>query len=101
MIIYKRSLRLDNDIILNFDENNVPVALEILHASRTLDANRFDLTKPLVLNMEIVIGKDFIHIKADFTLIVRNKTTPLGLNIAGKNSINLPSQEAHFAKAAA
>lgn len=26
---YKRSLRLDDDIILDFDENNTPVALEI------------------------------------------------------------------------
>jgi uncharacterized protein YuzE len=97
---YKHSLRLDKDIILNFDENNVPVALEILHASHILDANKFDLTKPMGLNMEIVIGKDFIRIKADFTIIIRNKPTPLDLDIAGKNSINLPSQKAHFAKAA-
>jgi uncharacterized protein YuzE len=99
--MYKRSLRLDKDLILDFDENNVPVALEILHASKRLNTSKLNLRQPIGLNMEIVIAKDFIHIKADFTIVVRNKSTPLDLDVEGENSINLPSQEAHFEKAAA
>jgi len=99
--MYKRSLRLDKDLILDFDENSVPVALEILHASKRLNTSKLNLRQPIGLNMEIVIAKDFIHIKADFTIVVRNKSTPLDLDVEGENSINLPSQEAHFEKAAA
>lgn len=29
--VYDKSLRLDKDVILDFDENKVPVALELLH----------------------------------------------------------------------
>lgn len=50
--------------------------------------------------MEITIGKDFIHIKAHFTLKINDKPVPLDLDVAGKNNIDLPSQETHFAKAA-
>ncbi len=99
--VYKRSLRLDKDLILDFDENNVPVALEILHASKRLNTSKLNLRQPIGLNMEIVIARDFIHIKADFTIVIRNKSTPLDLDVEGENSINLPSQEAHFEKAAA
>jgi Uncharacterized conserved small protein len=99
--IYKRSLRLDKDLILDFDVNNVPVALEILHASKKLNTSKLNLRQPIGLNMEVVIARDFIHIKADFTIVVRNKSTPLDLDVEGENSINLPSQEAHFEKAAA
>lgn len=53
------------------------------------------------LDMEIIIGDDCIRIKADFTILVRNKPTPLDLDIEGENSINIPSQEAHFDKAVA
>jgi len=99
--IYDKSLRLDKDVILDFDENKVPVALEILHASKLFNINRFDLRNPMGLDMEIIIGDDCIRIKADFTILVRNKPTPLDLDIEGENSINIPSQEAHFDKAVA
>ena len=99
--VYKRSLRLDKDLILDFDENNVPVALEILHASKRLNTSKLNLRQPIGLNMEIVIARDFIHIKADFTIVIKNESTPLDLDVEGENSINLPSQEAHFEKAAA
>ncbi len=97
---YKRSLRLDNDIILDFDESNVPVAMEILHASKRFNTARLNLRNPLKLNMNIEIGKDYIHIKANFTIIIRNKRTPLELNAEGENSINLPSRATHFAAVA-
>lgn len=99
--IYDKSLRLDKDVILDFDENKVPVALELLHASKLFNVNRFDLRNPMGLDMEITIGDKCIRIKADFTILVRNKPTPLDLDIEGENSINIPSQETHFDKAVA
>lgn len=98
---YDKSLRLNKDIIIDFDENKVPVALEILHASKLFEVNRSDLKNPISLDMEIIIGKDYIRIKADFIILTRNKVTPLDLDIEGVNSINIPSQEAHFDKAVA
>jgi hypothetical protein len=37
--------------------------------------------------MDIVIGDDFIHIKALFKIVKRNMSTPLELNAEGENSI--------------
>ncbi len=94
---YSRSLRLDRDIILDFDEYGVPVAMEILHASKRFETDQFILRNPIGVNMDIAIGDDFIHIKALFKISIRNKSTSLELNAEGENSINLPSQETHFA----
>jgi len=33
---YDTSIELDNDVIMDFDKNSVPVALEVLNASRVL-----------------------------------------------------------------
>ena len=94
---YKRSLRLDEDIIIDFDVDNVPVAMEILHASKRFNTPRLSLRNPIGLNMHIEIGDDYIHIKAAFEINIRNKFIPLELNAEGENSINLPSQATHFA----
>jgi uncharacterized protein YuzE len=96
---YKQSLRLDEDIILDFDQNMVPVAMEVLHTSKRFDVDKIHLRNPIGLDMNIEIGEDYIHIKAAFTITIRNKATPLKFNAEGENSINLPSQETHFAAA--
>lgn len=97
---YNRSLRLDEDIILDFDKNNIPVAIEILHASQRLNMDKIYLKDLLGLDMNIDISKDYIHIKAAFTLFIRNKKAPLEFQADGENSINLPATETHFAAAA-
>ncbi len=40
---YKKSVRLEEDIILDFDKNDVPVALELLNASKTLHVKKSSL----------------------------------------------------------
>lgn len=97
---YKQSLRLDKDIILDFDQNMVPVAMEVLHASRRFNIDKIYLKNPIGLNMNIEIIADCIHIQAEFTITIRNKATSLEFTAEGENSINLPSQETHFAAAA-
>lgn len=97
---YKKSLRLDKDIILDFDENNTPVAIEILHASKRFNVDKIHLKNLIDINMNIEVGKDYIHIKAAFNFIIRNKNTPLEFHAEGENSINLPSTETHFAASA-
>jgi pectate lyase len=93
-------LRLDKDIILDFNKNNIPVAMEILHASKRLKIDKVNLKDLMGLNMNIEVGKDHIHIKAAFNIIIRNKSKPLEFHAEGENSINLPSTETNFAAAA-
>lgn len=96
---YRRSLRLEGDIILDFDENNVPVALEILHASKRFNVDKFDLKQPLDIKMYIGIGEETILIKALFR--IGHEPSKLKLKAECENSINLPSQETHFSSAVA
>lgn len=97
---YKKSLRLDEDLILDFDKDNVPVALEILHASKRFRTDRSKLKNPIALKMDIEIGEKSIQIKADFKIIIRNKDTSLILNAEGENSINVPSIATQFSAVA-
>ena len=95
---YKESLPLGNNLILDFDGNYVPVALEILDASRILKVNKNSLTLPFHLDMEIVIKEDCIRIKAAFKVTVHKKefdTTPINAEIP--NLMNIPANQSNYA----
>jgi uncharacterized protein YuzE len=96
---YKESIEIGDNIILDFDENYVPVALEILDASKFFNVDKFSLKQDIGLNMQIHIKKDFITIEAKFIFIVRNKKELMPFNVETNNDINLPVNETNFAMA--
>ncbi len=96
---YQKSLRLADDIILDFDKNDVPVALELLNASKTLKVNKSSLLQPIDINMHICVGKEKIRLDASFSVFVHQKPIPKDLNWQVSNDINLAETEAQFATA--
>jgi len=71
-----RSVRLDDDIILDFDENDAPVALELLNASRHLQVSKSSLIQPIDLDMNIGIGEKIIKLEAHFSVSVHQNDIP-------------------------
>jgi len=98
-----RSVRLDDDIILDFDENDAPVALavalELLNASRHLQVSKSSLIQPIGLDINIGIGERIIKLEAHFSVSVHQNDIPRSLNSQIANKTNLFSNEVHFATA--
>jgi uncharacterized protein YuzE len=96
---YQKSVQFNDNIIIDFDENDVPVALELLNASKLLHVNKYSLTHPLGIDMCIEVGPESIRLEAKFSILIHQKPTPLSLHEQIANDVNLKSSEAHFARA--
>lgn len=98
---YKESIELGNNIILDFDENYVPVAIEILDASKVLGVKRFSLSNPFGGEMEININEKRIKIEASFKVFLHQKEMEAPINVESPNNIDLPDMQTHFEVATA
>ncbi|MDO8869529.1 MAG: DUF2283 domain-containing protein [Methanobacteriaceae archaeon] len=96
---YKKSVRLEEDIILDFDKNDVPVALELLNASKTLHVKKSSLIQPVSLKMNIGVAEDTIKLDATLSFLIHQKQIPKSLNWQTSNDVNLTANEASFATA--
>ncbi|PKL66748.1 MAG: hypothetical protein CVV28_10040 [Methanobacteriales archaeon HGW-Methanobacteriales-1] len=90
---------MEEDIILDFDKNDVPVALELLNASKTLCVKKSSLIQPVSLKMNIGIAEDIIKLDATFSFLIHQKQIPKSLNWQTSNDVNLAANEASFATA--
>ncbi|SDA43653.1 DUF2283 domain-containing protein [Methanobrevibacter millerae] len=64
---YKESVDLDVGVFLDFDENDFPVNLEILSASKRLDIEKELLINPQG-NVKIIISSDLIELNVNFLI---------------------------------
>ena len=87
---YKHSVELNNNVIIDFDENNKPVAIEILNASTELEADKFSLKRMKGLGITIVITKDNICVDVKIIVEVRNRKTELILHPSISNDMGIP-----------
>lgn len=94
---YKVSIELDKGIILDFDEEYVPVALEILDASKLFDVPRYSLNNINDFRMNINISENIIELKASFSVLIHNKITEEIIDTAIGNISNFPVINRAFA----
>lgn len=90
---YQESLEIGNYLILDFDEQYHPVAVEILDASKVLNISKYSLQSDFNLDMEISVGEDLIAVRAQFVLSLHQKRIPVVRDFRTLNDIHLPSQE--------
>jgi uncharacterized protein YuzE len=98
---YKRSVRLTDDVILDFDDNDMPVALELLNASKILKVKKSSLKKPVGVDMYICVGENRIRLEAKLFVTIHEKEISKPLIEETPNNANLIANEAHFARATA
>lgn len=94
---YRESVELGMNMILDFDENKTPVALEILDASKVLNVTPFALQHLKKCNIRILINKRSIILSAKFTVPIHNKGQEKPLNVETTNDLNIPQIEANLA----
>lgn len=95
---YKESIELADNIILDFDSENIPVALEILDASKYFRVKPYAL-RNFALDMNIHIQSDKITLKAKFIISTHNKKEEVPVNVGTINDIELPTMRTSYAVA--
>jgi uncharacterized protein YuzE len=97
---YKKSIRMSKNVILDLDQNDEPVAFEILHASKYFKLqNKHPLTQLIKIELDIDIDEKSIVMEGKFTLRIRHKKEPKLVKAVTDNLLNLPSQDMHLATA--
>lgn len=70
---YRESVEMDNNVILDFDSDYRPVALEILDASKFFNVNKLSLKRHFEMLIQVQINKDVIQLKGLFKFSLHNK----------------------------
>lgn len=71
---YAASVELNDNVILDFDSNNVPVVLEILNASKILNTTKFSLSNIQKIKMNVDVSDESIGLKLDLNVLTHNQT---------------------------
>lgn len=99
---YKESVELEEGIILDFDEENVPVALEILNASKILKVPKYSLNNPkqdMEINMQVMVNETTIILKALFEIRVHNNPQKYEVESFTSNNSQIPNLKAELVTA--
>ena len=59
---YHETIELDEGLLLDFDENNVPTALEMHEASKRLNVPKSSLNELVFFNMKVIVDAKSISI---------------------------------------
>ena len=89
---YLKSIEISNGIILDFDENYCPVAIEMISASKVLGIDKQFLMSPDI-NMLITVNKDLIKIEINFTFLVNKIEQDISFKQNIANNYGIPSIE--------
>jgi uncharacterized protein YuzE len=96
---YEKSIELEEGIILDFDDNNIPVALEILDASKVLKIPEKHYLRNRRIRMKILINKEVIALHLKVAVTIHNKKETLPLDFSTINNINAPAMNKELATA--
>lgn len=91
---YHETIELDEGLLLDFDEDNVPTALEIHDASKRLNVPKNSLNKLIFFHMKVTVDAKSISINAIFDLLIHNKENKQELESFTSNNYNIPNMEA-------
>lgn len=87
---YQESLELENGIILDFSDEGIPVALEILDISDLFSVDKESFENIENINMSIDITNSSISLNMLMEVLGKNKVLIHPFTTISKNSINVP-----------
>lgn len=90
--VHEKSIDLDFGVFLDFDENNLPVNLEIVSASKIIGIEKECLLNPDG-NVTITVSDDLIDVEVTFKF--ENETETIQLTTL--NGFGFPNSETSFA----
>lgn len=96
---YKESIELKEGLILDFSEEDIPVALEILDASKLLGIKKSALRDITNIRMTININSDLISLDLSISALLRNKPLSATMGGVAVNEHNIPVANIELATA--
>ncbi|MBQ6511882.1 DUF2283 domain-containing protein [Methanobrevibacter sp.] len=89
---YLKSIEICKGIILDFDENYCPVAIEMISASKILGIDKKFLVSPDI-NMSISVNDDLIKLEINFTFVDNKLEQDVSIKQNIANNYGIPSIE--------
>lgn len=96
---YATSVELDDNVILDFDSNSVPVVLEVLNASEIFNTTKFSLENIQKIKMNVNVSGESISLKLDLTVLIDNRKATQKVNTFTSNDMGIPSTQTELIKA--
>ena len=93
---YDETIEMDEGILLDFDIDNIPTALEIHDASKRLNVPPESLNNILFLNVNISVDVNSICINALFGLLIKNIENECPIHSITSNFSHIPEIEAQL-----
>ena len=90
---YQESLELEDGIILDFSEEGIPVALEILDISDLFSVKKDCFNNIENINITIAITNSSISLNLLMELLINNEKIDQPFSTVAKNIINVPEME--------
>lgn len=90
---YRESLELEDGIILDFSEEGIPVALEILDISDLFSVKKDCFNNIENINITIAITNSSISLNLLIELLIDNEKIDQPFSTIAKNIINVPEME--------
>ena len=90
---YRESLELEDGIILDFSEEGIPVALEILDISDLFSVKKDCFNNIENINITIAITNSSISLNLLIELLIDNEKIDQPFSTIAKNVINVPEME--------
>lgn len=96
---YGETIEMDEGVLLDFDENNIPISLEILDASKRFNVPKYSLHNPFSFNMNVCVNDEAIKIDVIIGVLIHNKEKSSILKSLTNNYANIPNSETVLASA--
>lgn len=89
---FGKSLEIEDGVILDFDENNIPISIEILDISLRLGVKKSEI-KSSDVSMKILCSEDILEITIDFYYKIEEKEFNQTFDSKIVNKFNIPSMQ--------
>lgn len=93
---YDETVEMDDGLLLDFDVDNIPTALEMHDASKRLSVPPESLNNILFLKMNISVDVNSITINAIFGLLIKNIENEYPIHSIASNFTHIPEIEAEL-----
>lgn len=93
---YDETVEMDDGLLLDFDVNNIPTALEMHDASKRLNVPPESLNNILFLKMNISVDVNSIAINAIFGLLIKDIENEYPIHSITSNFSHIPEIEAEL-----
>lgn len=94
--IFKKSLELEDGLILDFNEEGIPISIEILDISERLDLSKH-LLNNATINMEINCNPDILNVEISFFYKVHEREMEKNIDSKLANNFNIPDMHTELA----